>query len=65
MNRCWARARLDRFCHRAHQFVIEGDSYRKRTAPGSAPEPKTSSKAKGLNPEGEEETCVNNPDKKG
>jgi len=28
---------LDRFCHRAHQFVIEGESYRKRTAPGSAP----------------------------
>ena len=27
---------LDRFCHRAHQFVIEGESYRKRTAPGSA-----------------------------
>ena len=26
---------LDRFCHRAHQFVIEGESYRKRTAPGS------------------------------
>jgi DNA replication protein DnaC len=28
---------LDRFCHRAHQFVMEGESYRKRTAPGSAP----------------------------
>ena len=28
---------LDRFCHRAHQFVIEGESYRKRTAVGSAP----------------------------
>ena len=27
---------LDRFCHRAHHFVIEGESYRKRTAPGSA-----------------------------
>jgi IstB-like ATP binding protein len=26
---------LDRFCHRAHQVVIEGESYRKRTAPGS------------------------------
>jgi hypothetical protein len=25
---------LDRFCHRAHQFV-ESESYRKRTAPGS------------------------------
>ena len=34
---------LDRFCHRAHQFVIEGESYRKRTAPGSAP--KTGRKA--------------------
>jgi DNA replication protein DnaC len=26
---------LDRFCHRAHQFVIDGESYRKRTAPGA------------------------------
>lgn len=26
---------LDRFCHRAYQFVIDGESYRKRTAPGS------------------------------
>jgi DNA replication protein DnaC len=32
---------LDRFCHRAHQFVIEGESYRKRTAPGSGSAPKT------------------------
>jgi len=31
---------LDRFCHRAHQFVIEGDSYRKRTAPDVKPKPK-------------------------
>jgi len=36
---------LDRFCHRAHQFVIEGESYRKRTAPGSAYAPKTGRKA--------------------
>jgi DNA replication protein DnaC len=36
---------LDRFCHRAHQFVIEGESYRKRTAPGSTPAPKNSRKA--------------------
>jgi len=36
---------LDRFCHRAHQFVIEGESYRKRTAPGSARAPKTSREA--------------------
>jgi len=35
---------LDRFCHRVHQFVIEGESYRKRIAPGSAPAPKTSRK---------------------
>lgn len=28
---------LDRFCHRAHQFVIDGDSYRKRTSPTSHP----------------------------
>jgi DNA replication protein DnaC len=28
---------LDRFCHRAHQFVIDGDSYRKRTSPASHP----------------------------
>jgi DNA replication protein DnaC len=26
---------LDRFCHHAHQLVIEGESYRKRIAPGS------------------------------
>jgi DNA replication protein DnaC len=32
-------------CHRAHQFVIEGESYRKRTAPGSMPTPKNSQKA--------------------
>lgn len=37
-----AQSALDRFCHRAHQFVIDGESYRKRTAPGSA----TASKAK-------------------
>jgi DNA replication protein DnaC len=36
---------LDRFCHRAHQFVIDGESYRKRTAPGSAPTPKAGRKA--------------------
>jgi len=39
-----AQSALDRFCHRAHQFVIDGDSYRKRTAPGSAP-PKTNRKS--------------------
>jgi len=27
---------LDPFCHRAHQFVIEGESYRKRPATGSS-----------------------------
>ncbi len=27
---------LDRFCHNAHQLVIEGESYRKRLAPGAA-----------------------------
>jgi DNA replication protein DnaC len=31
-----AQSALDRFCHRAHQFVVDGESYRKRTAPGSA-----------------------------
>ena len=36
---------LDRFCHRAHQFVVEGESYRKRTAPGSKATPKTGGKA--------------------
>jgi DNA replication protein DnaC len=30
-----AQSALDRFCHRAHQLVIEGESYRKRQAPGS------------------------------
>lgn len=30
-----AQSALDRFCHRAHQLVIEGESYRKRTAPGA------------------------------
>ena len=29
-----AQSALDRFCHRAHQLVIEGESYRKRMAPG-------------------------------
>jgi len=29
-----AQSALDRFCHRAHQLVIDGESYRKRTAPG-------------------------------
>jgi DNA replication protein DnaC len=32
-----AQSALDRFCHRAHQLVIEGDSYRKRMAPGAQP----------------------------
>src|SRR2546426_281649 len=36
---------LDRFCHRAHQFVIDGESYRKRTSPGSASPSKTGRKA--------------------
>jgi DNA replication protein DnaC len=30
-----AQSALDRFCHRSHQLVIEGDSYRKRTSPGT------------------------------
>lgn len=30
-----AQSALDRFCHRAHQFVIDGESYRKRMAPGT------------------------------
>src|SRR6516165_5771707 len=36
---------LDRFCHRAHQFVIDGESYRKRTAPGAKSSPKPTGKA--------------------
>ena len=35
---------LDRFCHRAHQFVIDGESYRKRMAPASAASLKTGRK---------------------
>jgi DNA replication protein DnaC len=35
---------MDRFCHRAHQFVIDGESYRKRTAPGSPASSKTGRK---------------------
>ena len=35
---------LDRFCHRAHQFVIDGESYRKRMAPTSAASLKTGRK---------------------
>ena len=31
------KSALDRFCHRAHQFIIEGESYRKRTAPDRRP----------------------------
>jgi DNA replication protein DnaC len=30
-----AQSALDRFCHRAHQLVIEGESYRKRLSPGA------------------------------
>ena len=30
-----AQSALDRFCHHAHQLVIEGESYRKRLAPGA------------------------------
>jgi DNA replication protein DnaC len=29
-----AQSALDRFCHRAHQIMVEGESYRKRMAPG-------------------------------
>ena len=36
---------LDRFCHRAHQFVIDGESYRKRMAPAPAAPLKTGRKA--------------------
>lgn len=30
-----AQSALDRFCHHAHQLVIDGESYRKRLAPGA------------------------------
>ena len=36
---------LDRFCHRAHQFLIEGESCGKRAAPESVSAPKTGRKA--------------------
>jgi DNA replication protein DnaC len=39
-----AQSALDRFCHRAHQFVIDGESYRKRTTPSSTSSPKTGKK---------------------
>lgn len=35
---------LDRFCHHAHQLVIEGESYRKRSAPGSIAQKKSAPK---------------------
>jgi DNA replication protein DnaC len=40
-----AQSALDRFCHRAHQFVIDGESYRKRTAPRSSAPAKPERKA--------------------
>lgn len=40
-----AQSALDRFCHRAHQFVIDGESYRKRNAPTSTAPLKTNRKA--------------------
>ena len=40
-----AQSALDRFCHRAHQFVIDGESYRKRMAPPSGVSLKTGPKA--------------------
>jgi DNA replication protein DnaC len=36
-----AQSALDRFCHRAHQLVIEGESYRKRLTPGGPANPST------------------------
>lgn len=39
-----AQSALDRFCHRAHQLVIEGESFRKRTAPGTQPLPRSTKK---------------------
>ena len=34
-----AQSAIDRLAHNAHQVVIEGDSYRKRQAPGARPSP--------------------------
>ena len=43
-----AQSALDRLAHNAHQVVIEGDSYRKRQAPG-ARSPRAQGKAKPKN----------------
>jgi DNA replication protein DnaC len=40
-----AQSALDRFCHRAHQLVIEGESYRKRLAPNVGNNAKKGGKA--------------------
>jgi DNA replication protein DnaC len=53
-----AQSALDRFCHRAHQFVIDGESYRKRTAPGSAVPLKSGRNANGLNYGGSSENAT-------
>jgi len=39
-----AQSALDRFCHQAHQLVIEGESYRKRTAPDAKPRERNKTK---------------------
>ena len=39
-----AQSALDRFCHRAHQLVVDGESYRKRTAPGAMPRERNTTK---------------------
>ena len=39
-----AQSALDRFCHRAHQLVVDGESYRKRTAPGAMPRERNKTK---------------------
>ena len=49
---------LDRFCHRAHQFVIDGESYSKRIAPGAKGQSETEREGDDLNYGGRSENAA-------